>query len=87
METKTAATIVKNENTERRRISRHVQFTLCGSCFWSASYLDARDVGECPSCKSGKVESMPVAGNEMYMFDLGTLRGVTVHFIPIKSRV
>jgi hypothetical protein len=85
METRTATTIIKNEKNMGRRISRHVQFTLCGSCFWCASYLDGRGLVKCPSCESDKVESMPVAGNEMFTFDYGTLRGVTVHFVPSKS--
>jgi hypothetical protein len=84
-ETKTITTIVRDEEKNAgTRISRHVQFTLCGSCFWCASYLDGRGVEKCPSCESGKVESMPVAGNEMYTFDYGTLRGVTVRFVPSK---
>jgi hypothetical protein len=67
------------------RISKQVNFTLCGSCFWSASYLDGRGIERCPLCASDKVESMPVAGNEMYSFDYDAKRGVVVDFIPMKS--
>jgi hypothetical protein len=83
--TTTITTIIRKEN--ERRISRHVQFALCGSCFWCASYLDGKDVEEeCLSCKSkNTVELMPVAGNEMYTFDYDVGRGVTVHFVPLKS--
>ena len=67
------------------RISKQVNFTLCGSCFWSASYLDGRGIERCPLCASDKVESMPVAGNEMYSFDYDAKRGVVVDFIPMKT--
>ena len=77
-------TIVRKGN--ENRISRNVQFALCGSCFWCASYLDGKSAEECPSCKgNNKVELMPVAGNEMYTFDYDLGRGVTVRFVPIKS--
>lgn len=70
----------------KERISKQVYFTLCGSCYWCASYLDGRGVESlCPTCKSGKVESIPVAGNEMYMFDYDQKRGVTVDFMPAKA--
>lgn len=83
MESTTVTTIVRKRN--EGRISRHVQFTLCGACFWCASHLDGRGVEECPSCNSKTVESMPVAGNEMYTFDYDMRRGVTVRFEPLKS--
>jgi hypothetical protein len=82
MET-TVTTIVRKENSGR--ISRQVQFALCSSCFWCASYLDGKGVEKCPSCEGNTVESMPVAGNEMYTVDYETQRGVTVHFVPSKS--
>jgi hypothetical protein len=67
------------------RITKHVLFTLCGSCYWCASYLDGRGVEACPACSSGRVESIPVAGNEMYVFDYDAMRGVTVDFLPAKA--
>ena len=79
----TTVTIVRKENSVR--ISRHVQFALCSSCFWCASYLDGRGIEKCPSCGNGAVESTPVAGNEMYTFDYDLRRGVTVNFVPIRA--
>lgn len=67
-----------------KRSSKQVHFTLCGSCYWCASYLDGRGVESCPAC-NGKVETIPVAGNEMYMFDYDAKRGVTVDFVSVKA--
>jgi hypothetical protein len=76
--------VIKNERTARR-IFKQVNFALCGSCFWSASYLDGREVERCPLCASDKVDSLPIAGNEMYSFEYDTKRGVIVDFIPMKA--
>lgn len=76
-------TIIGKRNSGR--IAKYVCFALCGSCYWCASYLDARGVEKCPSCRSKRVGSIPVAGNEMYVFDYETRRGVTVDFVPAKS--
>jgi hypothetical protein len=77
-------TVTIARKTTSGRISRHVQFALCSSCFWCASYLDGRGTEKCPSC-SGAIESTPVAGNEMYTFDYDLRRGVTVDFVPVKA--
>jgi hypothetical protein len=84
--TSTTTTIIK-EGARRygNRISKQVNFALCGSCFWSASLLDARGFEMCPSCKSEELDSMPVAGNEMYSFDYDTKRGIVVDFLPTKN--
>jgi hypothetical protein len=84
MTTLSTTRVIKNESNAGR-ISKQVNFTLCGSCFWSASYLDGRGIERCPICKSDKVDSMPVAGNEMYSFDHDAKRGVIVDFIPMKA--
>ena len=78
---------IKNGNNsviEKGRISKRVLFALCGSCYWCASYLDGRGAESCPACRSERIESIPVAGNEMYVFDYDTRRGVTVDFLPAK---
>jgi hypothetical protein len=31
------------------------------------------------------VEAIPVAGNEMYVFDYDDRRGVTVDFVPVRA--
>jgi len=85
MEMKMETTIRDNLKLQVRKISRNVQFTLCGSCFWCASYLDGRGLEQCPSCGKNIVETLPVAGNEMYTFDYDTQRGVTIQFVSIRS--
>lgn len=52
----------------KERMTKQVHFTLCGSCYWCASYLDGRGVETCPACTSGRVETIPVAGTETYVF-------------------
>ncbi len=79
----TTITTITKENAGR--ISKQVHFTLCGSCYWCASYLDGKGVETCPACKSGRVESIPVAVNEMYVFDYDTRRGVTVDFLRASA--
>ena len=76
-------TIIGKRNAGR--IAKHVCFALCGSCYWCATYLDRRGVEKCPSCRSERVEAIPVVVNEMYMFDYDVQRGVTVDFLPVKA--
>ncbi len=77
-------TTIREKKANSNRISRNAQFTLCGSCYWCASYLDGRGIEKCPACGEQGVELMPLAGNEMYTFDYEEKRGVTVDFIPFK---
>lgn len=77
---KTATIVKKNQN----RISKQVNFMLCTSCFWSASLLEPRALERCPTCKDDKLDSIPVAGNEMYSFDYDTKRGVVIDFLPMR---
>ena len=58
-----------------------VNFLLCPSCFWCASYLplqmlrtmaaakNSASLSKCPSCSEGSIESVPVAEDEEYKFD------------------
>lgn len=75
-------TVIEKGNAGR--ISKSVLFALCGSCYWCASCLDGRGVESCPGCGGERIESIPVAGNEMYVFDYDARRGVTVDFLPAK---
>jgi hypothetical protein len=70
----------------------NVNFLLCPSCFWCASYIsskmlsamaaanDSASLANRPSCVGGKRESIPIAENEEYKFDYDTERGVTKEF-------
>ena len=56
-----------NEKTEASpiaRISKKIDFILCNSCFWCASYLNlGRNFGviECHSCKENMIERMSLS--------------------------
>jgi predicted Zn-ribbon and HTH transcriptional regulator len=57
-------------------------FLLCEACFWCATYLlndDSKTVSKCPACDNAKVESLPIANNEVYKFDYNS-SGSTFEF-------
>jgi hypothetical protein len=68
--------------------SRRIDFLICQSCFWCASYISSliyeemteQPIAKCPSCSEGDVESLPIAQNENYRFYYDTKRGVTMEF-------
>lgn len=58
-----------------------LQFLLCESCFWCASYLYIeKTVDTCPACNCGSLESMPISSNESYKFNCDTKLGVILEF-------
>jgi hypothetical protein len=65
-----------------------VDFLICQSCFWCASYISPpiyrrmteETIAKCPSCIRGNVESLPIAQNEKYRFEYDTKRGVSMEF-------
>ncbi len=63
-------------------ISKKIDFLLCNSCFWCASYLNLRtvDVIECPSCNENTIEWMPLHTNDVYSFDYNRITGVVLEF-------
>ena len=67
------------------RISKSVNFIVCGSCYWSASYLDARPVEKCPACQNVTVDSMPVAGNDVYVYSYEAKRGIIIDFTRARG--
>ena len=48
-----------------------INFLLCESCFWCASYFNGyrKEVGKCPTCGRGNVESMPISNDDIYTFN------------------
>ena|ERR671919_2243544 len=74
---------LKVKASERRnaRISDEVSFLICRSCFWCASYLSPDfTFTKCPSCIEGNIESLPIAENEDYRFNIDWKRGITMEF-------
>jgi hypothetical protein len=83
METINISGDLKKPYSQQRDIaSNERNFLICGSCFWCASYLNNMHsfVDICPSCKHGKVESMPISFDETYKFDYDAGRGVILEF-------
>ena len=68
----------KTEASTIARISTKIDFLLCNSCFWCASYLNLRSFGfmECPSCKENTIERMPLSAYDVYSFDYNRVTGV-----------
>jgi hypothetical protein len=64
------------------RISKKIDFLLCNSCFWCASYLNLRSFSymKCPSCKENTIERMPLSANDIYSFDYNRETGVILEF-------
>jgi hypothetical protein len=59
-----------------------VNFLLCSSCFWCASFLSPdSSPAKCPSCIEGNIESIPIAENEEYRFNNDIKRGITMEFL------
>lgn len=78
----TAIAINKKTTSPIARISTKIDFLLCNSCFWCASYLNLRSFGfmECPSCKENTIERMPLSANDVYSFDYNRVTGVILEF-------
>jgi predicted RNA-binding Zn-ribbon protein involved in translation (DUF1610 family) len=82
--------VASNEKTSSSpitRISKIIDFLLCNSCFWCASYLNLRisfGVFECPSCKENTVERMSLSANDVYLFDYNRVTGVILEFANMR---
>ena len=76
-------TINKQHNVGR--ISRNVTFVVCGSCFWAASFLEGKMAERCLACQSVNVDAIPVAGDEAYIYDYDTKRGIMMDFTRAKA--
>ena len=75
--------VMKTAASPIARISKKIDFLLCNSCFWCASYLNLRrsfGVIECPSCKENTIERMPLSANDVYSFDYNGVTGVMLEF-------
>jgi hypothetical protein len=75
----------------RNVITVKKHFMFCESCFWCASYFIIEDdddndtiISECPICNKGKIESMPIADDELYKFDYDLKHGVTLEFSKVN---
>ena len=73
----------ENEVTER------INFLLCESCFWCASYFNnyKKVVTKCPTCGNDNVESMPISHDEVYTISHNPKRGITLGFSKWRSQL
>ena len=70
-------------------VSDKINFLLCESCFWCASYFNnyRKVVTNCPICGNKKIESMPISHDEVYTFNHDPKRGVTLGFSKWRSQL
>ena len=70
-------------------VSDKINFLLCESCFWCASYFNnyRKVVTNCPICVSKKIESMPISHDEVHTSSHDPKRGVTLGFSKWRSQL
>ncbi len=64
-------------------LMKKIDFLICNSCFWCASYLNLENSlipSQCPSCKKKGIEYLPISVNDAYSFDYNPLTGVILEF-------
>jgi hypothetical protein len=72
--------------SKKNEFGDKINFLLCGSCFWCASYFNYNEATtRCPACGCGNVESMPIATGEVYTFSHNRYRGITLEFSNHKG--
>jgi len=62
---------------------KKIDFLLCNSCFWCASYLNLENgliPFQCPSCKENAIEWIPISVNDAYSLDYNPGTGVILEF-------
>jgi hypothetical protein len=69
--------------------SDKINFLLCESCFWCASYFNnyRKVVTDCPICGNKKIESMPISHDEVHTSSHDPKRGVTLGFYKWRSQL
>jgi hypothetical protein len=63
-------------------VSDKINFLLCESCFWCASYFNnyRKVVTNCPICGNKNIESMPISHDEVHTSNHDPKRGLTLEF-------
>ena len=74
-----------SEQLQIRKITRG-EFALCGSCLWCASVFQSGAFTECPSCRVGALDFMPISADENYVFGYDEKRGIVLDFAPAKRK-
>ena len=75
--------------SKEREVTEEINFLLCESCFWCASYFSnySEVVSKCPTCGNDNVESMPILHDEVYTSNHDPKRVVTLGFSKWRSQL
>lgn len=63
-----------------------IQFLICPSCFWCASYTGLSSsksyerLTQCVVCKNDKIESIPIGSDESYKVNYNQAHGIELTF-------
>ena len=88
----TKAKVCSNfEDDERKndslvRHTNHINFVICNSCFWCASYFSINDLDSssqvlrCHLCNSHNTELTPISSNESFRINYNVTRGMEIEF-------
>ena len=68
-------------------VSDKINFLICESCFWCASFFNnyRMVVTKCPICGNKKIESMPISHDEVHTSSHDPKHGVTLGFYKWRS--
>jgi len=71
------------------KVSDKINFLICESCFWCASYFNnySMVVTKCPICGNKNIESMPISHDEVYTLNNDPKRGVIFGFSKWRSQL
>jgi hypothetical protein len=80
-----------------QRISSHVYFVICNSCYWCASYFDidhleslsasSSRVLDCHVCNSRNTELIPISTDESFRMGYSLTRGMELEFYKSNNVV
>jgi len=83
---------VHESMTELNSITE-IQFLICPSCFWCASYInrssskDYETLNQCVMCKNSRIESIPIRSDESYKVNHNQAYGIELTFQRRKNIV
>lgn len=75
----------QDQKSETIRNYHDARFLICNSCLWCASWLiDDYFIHSCPTCRSEKLELIPIARTEAYHIKMNG-NGVSMEFFNLKK--
>ncbi len=55
-------------------------FAICESCYWTATIFTKIENYECPACRAGNVDLIPLSLDEKYEFQFEPEKGLDIKF-------